>query len=585
VALAYDPRGRHLATGGADTLLRLWSPDGKPGRVLSRGDGRPTSLSFGPRGLLAVGFADATARVYDADAGKELRRWRIPGEAVRSIAFAPDGSEVAAGSWVTAVTRWDPRTGKPLGRPPGHVGPVTNLSFRADGHLISVGKDQTVIDWDVLRRTGRAAVVQTGEEFNPTRVLSPDGRRVVVLPGTESSCVVFDTASGKEGCRLRLPPASEHNIVYAAAFSPDGARVAGHAYQGRVHVWDASTGVRQFSSGQVGRPSDREFMGELNLLRYSPDGHRILVRGYERTDGRDLTLLDASNGNSTLSLTGGRSGAWFRPTGRALHLMDPDPREAITRLRIWDGEESRPLWENALLRWWNLTVSPDGRLLATSAPEYRGPITIDIREAATGGLVRQRKGQQSMVTALAFSRDGRTLASGSYDGAILLWDVIGKLPPGTPEDDWWRLADQDAGRAFDAACRLSRPEGVALLARKLRPVLPIEPARWSSLLDRLDSDVFAIRERASKELPTLGLGALALARRSLATEKRREVVRRLQAAIRSWPASPERLRETRALMALEHAGAVGLLKRLAAGADGAELTEEARAALNRLAAR
>jgi hypothetical protein len=147
------------------------------------------------------------------------------------------------------------------------------------------------------------------------------------------------------------------------------------------------------------------------------------------------------------------------------------------------------------------------------------------------------------------------------------------------------LADDNAQKAFDAACRLSTPEGVSLLARRLRPALPIESARWASLLDRLDSDDFRTRERTSKELPTLGPAALVLARQSLTTEKRLEVVRRLQAAIRSWPASSERLRETRALMALEWAGAVGLLKRLAAGAGGVELTADARAALWRLANR
>jgi WD40 repeat protein len=589
LALAYDPRGRHLATGGPDATLRLWSPDGKPGRVLSRGDVRPTRLAFGPGGLLAAGFVDATVRLYDADAGRELRRWPVPGERVTALAFSPDGSEVAAGGWTTAPTRWDPRTGKPIARPSGHVGVIDDLCFRAEGDLISLGRDQAVITWDVRSRAGRAVYVQTGEEFNPVRALSADGRRVVVSQGGyKGLAIVYDTGSGKELARLRLPPLKDEAFLGEVAISPDGSRVAGQDSIGLVHVWDASTGARVFTSGLIGRRPEPETM--VPLLVFSPDGGRILVRVQGREATTVLKLLDATGGRPVATFTAGTGGAWFSPGGVGLYLIDYHREDPIIRVVWWDGETLRPAWEARGVV--GLKPSRDGRLVAAWGPDNRGAPEFQLREMATGAVVRRWPGAVTLARletpeghydrGLAFSADGRTLATAAEHGTILLWDVHGRLPPGEPEDDWRRLAAADSRAAFDAACRLSTQAGVTLLARRLRPALPIEPARWAALLDRLDSDDFRTRERVSKELPTLGPAALVLARRSLATEKRLEVVRRLEAAIRSWPTGSERLRETRALMALEWAGAVALLKRLAAGADGVEVTEEARAALARM---
>jgi hypothetical protein len=93
------------------------------------------------------------------------------------------------------------------------------------------------------------------------------------------------------------------------------------------------------------------------------------------------------------------------------------------------------------------------------------------------------------------------------------------------------------------------------------------------LVERLDAEDFAVREAAGRDLSRYGFGDIQV---SLAGEKRLEVRKRLQRALDGKPR-----RESRALAALERAGATALLKRLAAGAAGSDQTEEARAALRR----
>ena len=78
------PLPEHAPVAPVATAVSTYAPPAsQAGAVLSLGDGRAESLAFGPRGRLAAGFTDATVRVYDTEARKELCRWPVPGGAGR----------------------------------------------------------------------------------------------------------------------------------------------------------------------------------------------------------------------------------------------------------------------------------------------------------------------------------------------------------------------------------------------------------------------------------------------------------------------------------------------------------------------
>ena len=158
---------------------------------------------------------------------------------------------------------------------------------------------------------------------------------------------------------------------------------------------------------------------------------------------------------------------------------------------------------------------------------------------------------------------------------------------------WTNLAGSDAAKAGQAIWRLTAAPGesVPFLKERLHAAQPADPQRLASLLSELDSDQFAVRDKASRELQKLKDLAEPALRKALEKSPPPEARRRLDkllAEVEGDIPSGERLRGLRAVEFLEHIAtpeARDLLQKLADGAPGARLTREAKAALDRLAKR
>jgi hypothetical protein len=235
--------------------------------------------------------------------------------------------------------------------------------------------------------------------------------------------------------------------------------------------------------------------------------------------------------------------------------------------------------------------SQNGRLLALTAPQ--GEILVwDVRRAREH---RRFRGLGAQVTALAFSPDNRRLISGLSDSTLLIWDIpTCDNPRGerTVEEvarAWDDLGATDAPRAFRARWLLvSAPEKAMALLSKRRHAAPShDPQRLHRLLADLESEQFAVREKAQEELAALGDLAEPALRRSLENKPSLEMRRRVQTLLerlRGPVTRPELLQALRALAVLEDIGtpeARRLLQELTKGAPEARLTREAKASLRR----
>lgn len=160
------------------------------------------------------------------------------------------------------------------------------------------------------------------------------------------------------------------------------------------------------------------------------------------------------------------------------------------------------------------------------------------------------------------------------------------MRPEQLESLWVDLDGTDAVKAYRAIRTLAAApkESVAFLKRRLQPVAPVAAKQMARLLADLDSDEFAVREKAMKQLEKLGDRAVAELHKALAGKPSPEVKRRIEQLLEKQNGA-DQIRMVRALETLENIGtaeARDLCARLADGVADAPLTREAGATLRRM---
>jgi WD40 repeat protein len=594
-----------LSSGyGVSETIREWNTaTGQPTRTFgAKRRGRlPIALSA-DGALLASGEADGQIRLWDMSTGQEKRHWSVGSMPLWALAFSPDGKTLAsAASQDVSIRLWDVATGREHHPSEKHIGPIPILRFAPSGKtLVSVGLDRRMFWWDVTEPTHRRQFSWSAQGEDQIVALSPDGNVLAsatmqALQGeTDRPIQLWDVRTGKPGLQL----GKSGQGLGAIAFSPDGRLLASGGDNARVTLWDLRDGkqVRQIKGLSL----------PVKCLWFSPDGKTLAVglrNLNEAANGRTLRLWDVASGEekTPFEIHDSMTGLAFSPDGTVLAGGNGYREDACVRL--WEIRTGRELSRHGGHRGQcgAIAFSADGKLVAsaTGSPAWADP-SVHVWEAATGRLIRHFEGHRS-VASVAFAPDGLSVASGGADSTILLWDLTGlradgrwparPLAPPQLEACWMALADADAAKAYAAVWAfVAAPVQAVPFLQKQLPPLPRPDAKIvARLIADLDSDDFGIREKATEELSKLGdVGTHAL-RQALASKPAPEVCRHLQSLLdqaRAW--TPERLRDHRAIQALDHIGtpaARDVLQAIAEGAPDARRTEEAKDVLRRLGPR
>jgi WD40 repeat protein len=419
-------------------------------------------------------------------------------------------------------------------------------------------------------------LLQRWDLFGPL-AFTADGKTLICGCWEDGKVHLLDLATGKETRQFE----AHTKGIWALCLSRDRKVLATAGTDQFLRLWDLATGrqLQDFGGKQKDTVLRVALTSDGKLLAASSFDHAVRV--WETASGKLVREhLDATDLGGLAIAPAGQLLAWSGSDGLgkpSIRVRDLDTGRPVRQLEGYGDPLS------------SLAFSPDGRSLILGG-QHRSELFLF--EVATGQLRRKFSGHQGHLSCVAFSPNGRLMASGGSDACVLIWAVAGQIQGPTAslsEADldrlWADLAANDAVTAYRAICTLrgSSRQAVRLLEQHLKPLPAADAKRLAQILRDLDSDEFAVRDRAAKELAQLGEAAEPTLRQALAAKPSAEVRRRLEEFLEQIEALAvgRRSRAMEILEQIDSAESRRLLTALAHGAPGARLTVEAQAALDR----
>ncbi|EDR13080.1 uncharacterized protein LACBIDRAFT_381489 [Laccaria bicolor S238N-H82] len=341
----------------------------------------------------------------------------VPHIYLSALPFAPRNSKISMQflklfqkTLIVKMGQMEDWSEKCLLRLADHDGWITSVTFSPDGrHIASGANDKTVRVWDA----------QTGQT-----VMDP--LKAYRLWIYDKTIRVWDAQTGQSA----MDPLKGHNDdVTSVAFSPDGRHIASGCYDKTVRVWDAQT-------GQIVVDPLKGHGVYVTSVACSPDGRHI-VSG---SDDKTVRVWDAQTGQSVMILSEDMVAMLLQ-----LHFLLMAgilPLDLMMRqsecgmlkqaycfwiydktVRVWDvqtGQSAMDPLKGHDHYVTSVAFSPNGKHIASGCYDK----TVRVWDAQTGqSVVDPLKGHGVYVTSVAFSPDSRHIVSGSDDKTVRVWDA------------------------------------------------------------------------------------------------------------------------------------------------------------------
>ena len=622
VVFSPDNKQVVLAVGQA-TMMICDVKTGKEIVTFAGSNGNNYLVKFSPDGKwLAAGNSTGGVQMWETKTWKRQRLPAGPRCSLRDIVFQSNGDMLACGVAGHTIRVWNVRTGKQLSPTGGHVQAIQAIAHSRDGkYITTVDRSGLLCKWD--RKTGKELLrwplnnnTTTPNTYyrSPTISYYPtsssyyevafsrDGQHLATSYG--SGTRLWDLQTKTSVCDFE---GSQSNGCVGLTFSRNGDTMAQLSGDATLSLWDVHSGRKKVFTKLV---KERVNLNrQMTKILFTPDNKRLItsLNYYDskiRQQVYDIILWDIAQGKGVTKIH--RTNTYYycmdlSPDGKL--LAAGDNQRKVSLFKVGSGTESVNLTAGRYGQITQVAFSPDNRLLAASLYDYNShSSSIYIWEMASEQLRCEFTGHDGMISSLQFTADGKGLATGGMDTALYLWDISGKYlrqEVGTGKDReanlqamWQALGKAQASEAFRTmGTMISETETtIALLQKEMQPAkeIPIDEDGIRKLVKELGNKRFAVRVKAEHALKKLGRQAQQFLHEAIddpkTTQESQLRLRQLVALIEQQVSSPKDLQTRRSIEILERIGtptARQLLSRLAGGAPSANITAQARAALER----
>jgi WD40 repeat protein len=460
-AVAWSPDGKLYATGGSDSVVRVWDKNTRQQIAALEGHAKQVvAVAFsldGKRLLSASG--DATACVWDWENKNTVATLKGHAAAINAVAYSADGKTIATASDDGTVKLWDiagyrPRTSLPLEQPlvsvafagdgntlavggeqgaiwtvnwshggqqrhlVEHYGAVRGLAFLPDNSgLISASEDASIRFWKAADQAISPLVLLSAHSPEALCVaFSADGK-LLVTGGADKNIAVRDPASGV----LQRPLRGHAGRVNRLAISPDSKQLASISGDGTARIWSIQRGVEEEVFNVW-----REKVAAGRSVAFSPDGRTLAsgaddgtIKIWDVSDGKELRVLTEQSLPVTSLAFASRGSLLASATGDWRNNRQPG------ELRLWDVASGQAVAElrGCASEIKCIAIDPSGKWLASTEANN----DLRLWDLADPRLLRTVR-LESLSASLAFSPDGQRLATGHYSGGITLWSIPEMMP-------------------------------------------------------------------------------------------------------------------------------------------------------------
>lgn len=566
--LCFTVDGHLLAAGIVEKKLKVWDVTTKQ----TERDLGPTTqeyglIKFSRDGRLLALSEGYTVKFWDVATGRELPSLSVPNLGVFTqnsgvfVNFSADGTTAATGGFGTPTLLWETETGKQILTMKGRSNMAYAVAFSPDGTQLSAGGRTR---WDL--RSGRGLRVTPAPSDKLFGMPAPDGKSIAMFAPNNNAITILETTTGRQ--LQTLTRTTTGGGVNRVTFSPDGHLLAarymedqgspgpqtmGGLPSSQVKLWDVTSGREAQTLTLASAPSE---------VAFTADGRALLTVGGQG----EVVLWDIASGNRLRN---------FAPTPAATPASSPFPNIGsfpnLGSLPNMGKAGSMPTIPNMPTNMADMSsmitnvlgtmtagtmgktvtsvaFSPDGRTLATGGVESKSnfdmatlmnpsnqktsknkkpPTSQDVLkdlkvetigqvllfDIATGREAGAIKGHGKGVTYVAFSRDGKLLASSGTDNTIKIWDVAtkrelrtlightanvesmdfspdGRLLASAGEDGSTFLWDANTGEHL--LTLVSLDDGGEWIAVTPEGLFDGTPSSWNQILWRYNQDTFNV---------------------------------------------------------------------------------------------